>query len=371
MPNLLLISTSRSRTKYFNLIKNHSNLNVTVISNPISFNLKNYFKAKKEINFEKIFQEKFREIDLKYDNKIYQKSYKLYIKMISPFIAGSYYKLFTQHTPHLMGLWNGKKIPEMIASEVAQHFDVQCFYFENGLFPNSTVVDKKGVNASNSLPRDCTFYQNYQITHLPKELNQRKALGKRIEENIDLPENYIFVPFQTNFDTQVVYHGRWIKNMELLFNLIYQLSEKLKINFILKEHPSERQMDYTHLHEKAKNNPYLNFANAINTQELIEKSTAIITINSSVGLEALLFNKRVIVLGEAFYDIEGITKSATNQVELTNILEQLHEWKVHEENTKKFLSYIINDYLVEGDWKNPNQVHFESLENHLLSFIEK
>ena len=372
MYNVLLIATSRSRTKYFNRIKEHLKLNISVESNPISFNLTNYFKAKKNTNFDTIFQEKFREIETKYSNILYKKIYKTFIKIIAPAIASAYYALIKKQKCDIIALWNGKKFPEMIASEVAKTLKVQTLYFENGLFPNTTVVDTQGVNATNSVPRALSFYQNYNIiAPLPQQLTPRETLGKRIESTLELPEKYIFIPFQTNFDTQVVYHGRWLKNMEQLFNVMNKLSQLLEIHFILKEHPSERQMDYTHLHQKAKRNPYIDFANTINTQELIQKSSAIITINSSVGLESLLFNKKVIVLGEAFYDIEGITKSANNEEQLKEILSTVESWEVDEEMTKKFLSYLLNDYLIHGNWKTPDTQHFQELEQRFKSIIDE
>jgi len=372
MYNVLLISTSRSRTKYFNQIKTQTNLNVTVHSNPLSLNLSSYFKIKKNIHFTFILEEKFREIDLKYSNPFYKFIYKNYIKFLTPLIATSYYGLINKYHSDIIGVWNGKKFPEIIATEVAKFSNIQCIYFENGLFPNTTVVDAKGVNATNSLPRKVSFYQAYpSVATLPQQLNVRKTLGKRIETTIQLPTTYLFVPFQTNFDTQIVYHGRWINNMEHLFGIIYQVAESLKIHFILKEHPSERQMDYTHLHKKAKNNPYINFANEINTQELIQKSSAIVTVNSSVGLESLLFNKKVIVLGEAFYNINGITKSATTIEELKEIINHLERWEIHTEDTKKFLSYILQEYLIEGSWKNPDEHHFHQLESRIKAFLSE
>lgn len=372
MPNILLISSSRSRTKYFNEIAKNLNLNVMVIANPISFNIGEVLNIKKRFNFEAVFEEKFREIEMKYPNRLYKNIYKKYIKFITPFIANAYEKEMRKQPLDIVGLWNGKKFPELIALSVAKALDIKCFYFENGLFPNTTVLDLKGVNASNSVPRNIKFYQNITPTFTaPKKLNQRKELGKRIKSQEELPLKYIFVPFQTNFDTQVIYHGRWIKNMEQLFNLINKLSKELKINFVLKEHPSEREMNYAPLHQQAQENPYIQFANSYATQTLIENAQAIVTINSSVGLESLLFNKKVIILGEAFYDIEGITKSAPSQERLTQILTQIEKWKIEEENIKKFLHYLIEDYLIKGDWKTPNEVHFKSLEEHICSFIEK
>ncbi len=372
MPNILLISSSRSRTKYFNSIAKNVTLNVSVIVNPFSFNILEAYTTKKHFNFEMVFTEKFRELEMKYSNGLYKYLYKRYIKFITPFIAYAYIKNIKNKQIDMLGLWNGKKFPELIASMVAKELNVSCFYFENGLFPNTTVVDVKGVNATNSVPREIGFYQNISPNFsFPKSLNQRKELTKRIKNEEELPRKYVFVPFQTNFDTQVVYHGRWIKSMQQLFTLIDKLSKELKINFVLKEHPSERKMDYSHLHKQEKNNPYIQFANSYVTQTLIENAQAIVTINSSVGLESLLFHKKVIVLGEAFYDIEGITKSAQNKEVLNEILTKLDGWAVEKKNINKFLHYILNDYLVQGNWEKPNKEHFQSLEQKIRSFINQ
>ena len=109
--------------------------------------------------------------------------------------------------------------------------------------------------------------------------------------------------------------------MEELFNILSEIAENLKIHIIFKEHPSSKK-DYPNLHKIASHLEYVDFANGYPTQELIEKSEAVITINSSVGVESLLFNKKVITLGNAFYNIEGIVKNAKDKEELIEILKK-------------------------------------------------
>jgi capsular polysaccharide export protein len=79
---------------------------------------------------------------------------------------------------------------------------------------------------------------------------------------------------------------------------------------------------------------------------LIEKAGAIITINSSVGIESLLFYKKVITLGSAFYNIEGIVEHAENKNELENILKNLENYKLDKKLIENFLRYLYYDL----DW---------------------
>lgn len=370
--NILLIATSKSRLKYFTKIKENTNLNIKIKSNPFSLNISNYFFIKNKINIEKVIKEKKRELKIKYSNKkSYVFFYNLYLKLITPFIVSEYTSYLKKEKVDIIGFWNGKKFPESLGVEIAVFFNVKTLFFENGLFPNTTVLDFNGVNATNSIPREYSFYQNYHKTSIiPKKLETRKELAKRIKEDIFIPKDYLFIPFQTNFDTQIIYHSNWINNMETLFNLIYQLSKKLKIYCLLKEHPSDRLMDYTYLHNKSKNNPYLFFANSIKTQNLIENASAIITINSSVGLEGLIFHKKIVVLGDAFYNIEHITKKASNYNELENIIKKLDNWFIDKKLINSFLNYINNEYLIKGDWHKANAIHFKEIENFLIKEIK-
>jgi len=248
-----------------------------------------------------------------------------------------------------MLIWNGGKFRQLIALDVAQLLGIQVYFFENGLLPNTIVFDTQGINYNNSVPRDKTFYQRYtSTTKLPKYIVPR--IGKNREvfigEKETLPEKYIFVPFQVDADTQIISYSPWIKNMRALFEIIEYVSKESKYHFILKEHPSSG-VEYPDLHKKAEESVKISFRNTYSTQELIENSMAVMTINSTVGIESLLFYKKVIVLGDAFYNIEDITYHAKNLVELRDTLEHIESLTLDGELVDKFLSYLYVDYLVQ------------------------
>jgi capsular polysaccharide export protein len=154
--------------------------------------------------------------------------------------------------------------------------------------------------------------------------------------------------------------------MQQFFEVINSIAEQFDFDFIFKAHPSDRVTNYENLIKKAKKNVHF----ATNpTSELIKNAQAIITINSSVGIESLLFNKKVITLGEAFYNIEGIVKHADNIQELTNILNSLDSWEIDEKLIKNFLGYLYYEYLIPSSWKNPDNKHFEKLTNRIYQCL--
>ena len=136
--------------------------------------------------------------------------------------------------------------------------------------------------------------------------------------------------------------------MRQLFGVIEKMAEATSHHFILKEHPSSGK-NYPDLHERAKKLSNVDFANGYPTQELIEGSSTVITINSTVGIESLLFHKKVITLGKAFYSIEGIAHHAPDEDILLNLLKIIDQTVFNEKLVDSFLKYLYYDYLVPKD----------------------
>ncbi len=257
-----------------------------------------------------------------------------------------------------MLIWNGGKFRQQLAVEIAKLYGVKIYFYENGLLPETMVCDPKGINYNNSVPRKKEFYEHYfhgQST-LPKQLIPRKGKGREVfrGNKEKLPSKYIFVPFQVDYDTQIISHSPWIRDMRMLFAIIENIAKDSEYHFVFKEHPSSG-IQYPDLHQRAKKHPTLMFANAHTTQELIEKSDAVITINSTVGIEALLFHKKVMVLGNAFYAIDGIAEQASSEEKIKKFLKDLNRVTIYKKLINHFLSYLYDVYLLKKDDTLPQQ----------------
>jgi capsular polysaccharide export protein len=88
---------------------------------------------------------------------------------------------------------------------------------------------------------------------------------------------------------------------------------------------------------------------------LLEHSRAVVTINSTVGLTALGFGIPTITLGNAIYDIEGLTCRAMKLDDF---------WSSYEEPDgalyEKYVNYLIDKTQLNGSFYGLFPVELES-----------
>jgi capsular polysaccharide export protein len=273
-----------------------------------------------------------------------------------------YYSIFNKLDCEALGLWNGQKQPYLTMVKAAEFANKRVLFFENGLLPNTTTADYSGVNAYNSLPRNPNFYLNLSTTEsagaLPRQLLKRTPHKKRkssrqVLNNLNF--KYIFIPFQVPADSQVVLNSPWIHSMEQLFQLVRKTRNQLQQDgggelpyLVFKEHPSWPG----HFEDLYDIDEYCLFANENDTQALIENAEAVITINSTVGLESLLLGKKVITLGEACYNIEQLVLHAKNESEFNTYFANLPSWHYNETLRLTFIHFIASIYCIPNDWQN-------------------
>ena len=99
---------------------------------------------------------------------------------------------------------------------------------------------------------------------------------------------------------------------------------------------------------------------------LIEKAQAVITVNSTVGIESLLLSKPVIALGSACYGVKGVCLQANSELELLDLINNLARY--HSENTvtRGFLNFLHQHYVIPTAWSNIDEEHVTALTLRLL-----
>ncbi|PJI43063.1 MAG: nitrogen fixation protein FixF [Rhizobium sp.] len=250
-------------------------------------------------------------------------------------------------------VFNGYLMPDSILAAVATREKRRVVFLEKGFFPGTLQCDPHGINHQSSLPRDPDFYLAFD----PAELGEKPtALVKRASKLKDdgpaaLPDRYVFVPFQVPSDMQILALSPWIRDMRHLYDEIYRLSEaEGQSHFVIKEHPSFPLS----IRAEVTPHPRIHFANHHDTQALIEGADAVITVNSTVGLESVLLEKKVITLGLAPYDIEGLVLKAANGAELLTAFRSLDSWSPDADLRERVIRYIQNVFLLQGELKNPD-----------------
>lgn len=283
-------------------------------------------------------------------------------------------------------LWGGLQIYQVAVEVTAKEKKIPVFFMENGYLPNTTQFEKQGVNWRSSLKDlqkeeymnisiDLERMSQIYLTNLvPRE--KRKSIFLTSENNeVEIPDCFCFLPFQVSKDSQIQLYSPWISNMpelvDVVFNAITRYNQRNKTNMklVIKEHPSDfGRVSYDKMKSVWLDKGIL-LINSVRTQELIEKAEVIITINSSVGMEALLKKKPVILLGNAAYHQPGITQRASNVDEIVIALEALNDFDTVENQRDHFLYYLSEQRLVKGHWRNISINHWESIEEKIQMLL--
>ena len=153
--DIIFFISSRGSTPYFEHLSKHLNLNSSVIwHKDLKWPGISFLRYAKKAELKKIVEYKILEKTNHKNSSTtqwYWNAYRTikYLITVYRFIVYAHY--FDSHPCEAIGIWNGHKYRMSIAVEVAKALKRKVIYFENGLLPNTTTVDPRGVNYFNSL----------------------------------------------------------------------------------------------------------------------------------------------------------------------------------------------------------------------------
>lgn len=218
-----------------------------------------------------------------------------------------------------MILCSGNGLAELPATLFCQQRNITTRYVELSNFPNKVFIDPLGSNARSALAQnpECLdampevpedFHtqwmagyeaakrqpplqaRNNPCEKLINEISQDKVLGRR--------RDFLFLPLQVSYDTQLWLNAD-LRNEDAICHASHAARQE-KRDLVVKIHPAEtvpsELVNIARLQQR-----YGFKITQENTLELLKASARVITINSTVGLEAKLYRKPVEVLGRAFY----------------------------------------------------------------------
>lgn len=162
-----------------------------------------------------------------------------------------------------------------------------------------------------------------------------------------LPDRYVFFPLQVSADSQLLVHANDLSIEEAIFMLnkvVAKMSPSCRL--VIKEHPMERNINYNNLRTRF---PEICWIKGVPLDEIIQNSLCVITINSSVGLQALFYNKPVICLGNALYGRKGVAATAENIDELEKILLASKFCFSNKELIYRFLYHLYHFHSISYD----------------------
>ena len=274
--------------------------------------------------------------------------------------------LFLRQPQAVAVVWNGLNGSRRVFADGARDAGARTLFFERAPLPGRVTVDAHGVNFANALPRDIGFYTDWLATSdLPPE--QWRALRGQIkarapkDPNIsdlahsDLSGPFLFVPLQVQGDSQLrLFGGAW-RTVPDFIHMLCAVSHSLPEGWHLrlKEHPSGQPCaaDIIAAHPGAR----VVLDNTTNTFAQVAASRGVITVNSSVGLESMWFDKPVIACGQAFWALDGVAISAPDADSLQQCLSRPDRLTFDPQARAALLSYLDQAYYPHYPATDPDR----------------
>lgn len=180
---------------------------------------------------------------------------------------------------------------------------------------------------------DAKEFMNAYIKRYKKE-----SLTKYVQPNkiLNIPDKFVFVALQVSTDT--VSELADIQSYDLA-KAVSEVYSNTSYKVVVKPHP--RDLEF----RDRKINGAMITKGSISY--LIPSASAVYTVNSGVGFEALLYGKPVFTSGHS--DYHWATTRVRN---FDDIKSTVGMFNVNNEKVVKFLYYYLNDYVISYDDKN-------------------
>ncbi|EOJ7958710.1 capsule biosynthesis protein [Campylobacter coli] len=316
-----------------------------------------------------------------------------------------YENFFKEKKIDAIVMYNDCRLIHAKAIKVAKGLGIGIWIFEEGyLRPYCITFEKDGVNANSSLPRDKNFYLSCNIltkesikeipggfkfmafsaflywlfsfllapffnnklhhrTLYPFEFLfwfrslYRKYLYKFTEKKLNqkiysLEKKYFLAILQVYNDTQIKHHYK--KSIEeFMEELILSFANhaRAKSYLVFKHHPMDRgYRNYSKLIDELCQKYHVEgrifYVHDTYLPTLLKNALGCITINSTVGLSAILEGCPTKVCGNAFYDFEGLAYPKKLQF----FWREAHAYKPNPNLVLNFKNYLLNTNQFNGNF---------------------
>jgi capsular polysaccharide export protein len=141
-----------------------------------------------------------------------------------------------------------------------------------------------------------------------------KHASQRVQEIVQSSIRYFIFPLQLEHDFQIVSYSGFAKLEDAIREIIQSFARNAgrESGLIIKVHPWDPGLrNWKHIVKRLAGESgvadRVEYLNGGDLDELIKRSIGMVTINSTSGLRALQLGKPVVTLGQAIYDVPGLT----------------------------------------------------------------
>jgi len=286
----------------------------------------------------------------------------------------------------LLVVWNGFQTTKQAALAAARRRGCKTAFLELGAIPQTLAVDPRGINFNNSLSgKPAEFFRAQPVDparaeELLHSTFAQRALRKAAtpvpdydEDMHRLPARFLLFAMQVYDDSQLLMFSPRFSTMSDAITYVHDELARYRertgddLRLVVKEHPSDYgRADYAPLREAL---PDVIFLRRAPVQELLKGAAAVLTINSSVGIEALLHMRRVITLGDAFYNVPGLVRHLEAHEALADVLAETLARPVDTELITRYLYFLRYRFLVPGSYYTDDARTLQPVADRLLEIL--
>jgi capsular polysaccharide export protein len=169
-------------------------------------------------------------------------------------------------------------------------------------------------------------------------------------------------------DTQIVIHSPWVHTMEQMVQAVVRAREQLGLphHIVVKEHPVDvGRSDYSSL----ANVPNLVWLWDYPLDKVMTGADCVITVNSSVGIEAVVRGLPLVTLGNAIYNVEGIAHHAASEQELPACIAAALSQPPDKSFREEFLCRLRFHDLIDAHWARPTDHGVENAAARIVRML--
>jgi len=191
------------------------------------------------------------------------------------------------------------------------------------------------IRVSRTYDRDNEYLRPSQFVKNYARLNGRRALLSRLYE-VATERPFVYFPVHVIDDFKIELLIPHCADQEFLIKLVAD-SLPQGYDVVLKEHPLSLGRNPVSMLRRLSRMENVRLVHPeTSSHELIQRAEAVTVISSTVGLEALMYNKPVMTMGRPFWSGYGVTYDLESFREVRDAVPRLLEWKPDPERICEF-----------------------------------
>lgn len=190
------------------------------------------------------------------------------------------------------------------------------------------------------------YYYQFRDRSITKHIRQQKF------------NDFFIFPLQVHNDNQIIRHGRGLSMPEYIRKVLHSFAENAPSDtkLIIKHHPMDRGFsNYANLIIRlaARKNVLdrVRYVHEVSMPDLLRNAKGMVVINSTSGISAMIHGLPIKVIGDAHYDIEGLTSHQS----LKKFWKNPHH--PDPESIKKYLQLLREKTQLNGSFYNPSRLN--------------